>query len=69
MIVNHVSYLYFLAAYTSFLAAKYFCKNAPKFISQKNIFMNKPHGQEKGVAWQHFCKINFYKKAEKRENL
>ena len=33
----------------------------------KKIFRKNPRGQEKGVAWRHFCEINFRNKANKQE--
>ena len=36
--------LQWYTVYQFILAVKYFCKNAPKFLSQRNIFVNDPHG-------------------------
>ena len=33
----------------------------------EKIFRKNPRGQEKGVAWRHFCEINFHDKANKHE--
>ena len=48
-----------------YFGSKYFHENAPNSFCKKNIFMNNPCGQEKGVAWQRCCEINFRDKAEK----
>ena len=43
-----------------------FVKMLQDYFHEK-IFRKNPRGQEKGVAWWHFCEINFHDKANKHE--
>ena len=52
--------------YQFILPENTFVKMLQDYFHEK-IFRKNPHGQEKGVAWRHFCEINFYDKANKHE--